>query len=561
MGWGRIRVWNDDQIAARVGLSAASAPRHGDRHLRPHRRDHPPGFDGQQGPHRRRRRPGDERRDRRHPRRINLEDEDTTLFQIWIETDRPGAQPGWGAKPFPKDARDGRFQLLASGDAGRRRADHQRRRADPRRDGQGRRIDRDRRVDPTGTSIWSRAAGCGSTASRPSPRDGVAITGERQAARSRPRRTPSWCWSTRARRLSPPFIQLCLKSGGLRAMRHRRAPEAARLNGNERDENEGRLALWHCGIGGRAGARAVRPRSRRIRARRPPTRPRTDTDRPARAAEFQPQRHGHPPGAETPPRPAPHRRRRRDRATRADVRRPRRRQRRARRRSPAAAARSTAARLAAATVRAAASLAACRRIVRRCRRPTPVDAQPRARLRPPPRRRLPASRRLRSCRGCLPLIAARRRRRLLCSGASARGRAMRPPARRSDADSCAPRACAAAAAAAPRRAPPPPQPRRPPAASPSGIVSTRLRPWLEIEFAPGRCVVEDDKVTIEFDVELFNSGSAPARDVLVEASMFNAGPSRTQEIGAFFAHPVGQGRADPGDPAAASASPSRARSA
>jgi redox-sensitive bicupin YhaK (pirin superfamily) len=47
---------------------------------------------------------------------FNLEDEDTTLFQIWIETDRPGAQPGWGAKPFPKNARDGKFQLLASGD-------------------------------------------------------------------------------------------------------------------------------------------------------------------------------------------------------------------------------------------------------------------------------------------------------------------------------------------------------------------------------------------------------------------------------------------------------------
>jgi redox-sensitive bicupin YhaK (pirin superfamily) len=45
----------------------------------------------------------------------NLEDEDTTLFQIWIETDRPGAQPGWGAKPFPKDSREGAFQLLASG--------------------------------------------------------------------------------------------------------------------------------------------------------------------------------------------------------------------------------------------------------------------------------------------------------------------------------------------------------------------------------------------------------------------------------------------------------------
>lgn len=45
----------------------------------------------------------------------NLEDEQTTLFQIWIETDKPGVQPGWGAKPFPKDSREGAFQLLASG--------------------------------------------------------------------------------------------------------------------------------------------------------------------------------------------------------------------------------------------------------------------------------------------------------------------------------------------------------------------------------------------------------------------------------------------------------------
>src|SRR5438067_2057622 len=46
----------------------------------------------------------------------NLEDEQTTLFQIWIETDKPGAQPSWGAMPFPKDSRQGAFQLLASGD-------------------------------------------------------------------------------------------------------------------------------------------------------------------------------------------------------------------------------------------------------------------------------------------------------------------------------------------------------------------------------------------------------------------------------------------------------------
>jgi redox-sensitive bicupin YhaK (pirin superfamily) len=47
----------------------------------------------------------------------NLEDEQTTLFQIWIETDRPSAPPSWGAMPFPKESRNGVFQLLASGDA------------------------------------------------------------------------------------------------------------------------------------------------------------------------------------------------------------------------------------------------------------------------------------------------------------------------------------------------------------------------------------------------------------------------------------------------------------
>lgn len=87
-----------------------------------------------------------------------------------------------------------------------------------------------------------------------------------------------------------------------------------------------------------------------------------------------------------------------------------------------------------------------------------------------------------------------------------------------------------------------------PSPPPASIVSTKLRPWLEIEFTPGRCVVENDKATIQFDVALFNSGSAPARDVLVEASMFNAGPAQDEEIGAFFAHPVANGDRIPAIP-------------
>jgi redox-sensitive bicupin YhaK (pirin superfamily) len=45
----------------------------------------------------------------------NLEDEATTLFQIWVLTDAPGAKPAWGAAQFPKADRSGRFVTLASG--------------------------------------------------------------------------------------------------------------------------------------------------------------------------------------------------------------------------------------------------------------------------------------------------------------------------------------------------------------------------------------------------------------------------------------------------------------
>lgn len=93
-------------------------------------------------------------------------------------------------------------------------------------------------------------------------------------------------------------------------------------------------------------------------------------------------------------------------------------------------------------------------------------------------------------------------------------------------------------APAPQPAPVPPQAAREP---PSGVVSTRLRPWVELTFRPLRCIVEDASVTIEFEVDVYNSGSIPARAVLVEASLFNAGPAQDQAIGAFFANPAGHG--------------------
>lgn len=100
--------------------------------------------------------------------------------------------------------------------------------------------------------------------------------------------------------------------------------------------------------------------------------------------------------------------------------------------------------------------------------------------------------------------------------------------------------------------PPPAQPRAPPTrpvqpradpVAPGGIISTGLRPWLDIDLIPDRAFLDDQGTAIAFDVTLFNSGSAAARDVIVEARLLNAGASQDDELGAFFA-----AAAKPGDP-------------
>jgi len=115
MGWGRIRVWNDDRIAAKSGFPPH---RHRDMEIITYVRtgaithQDSMGNKGRTGA-------GDVQvmsagTGVTHAE-YNLEAEDTTLFQIWIETDKPNAEPSWGAMPFPKESREGQFQLLASG--------------------------------------------------------------------------------------------------------------------------------------------------------------------------------------------------------------------------------------------------------------------------------------------------------------------------------------------------------------------------------------------------------------------------------------------------------------
>lgn len=115
MGWGRIRVWNDDTIAAKSGF-----PPHPHNNMeivtfvRTGAITHKDSL-GNTG----RTAAGDVQVMSAGTGIVhaeyNLEEEATTLFQIWIETDRPGVSPGWGQREFPRGERAGRWEIVASG--------------------------------------------------------------------------------------------------------------------------------------------------------------------------------------------------------------------------------------------------------------------------------------------------------------------------------------------------------------------------------------------------------------------------------------------------------------
>ena len=115
MGWGTLRVWNDDEIAAHSGF-----PTHPHRdmeiitYVRQGAITHKDSL-GNQG----RTEAGDVQvmsagTGIAHSE-YNLEDSTTKIFQIWIEPNQSGLPPSWGSKPFPIGERAGTFITLASG--------------------------------------------------------------------------------------------------------------------------------------------------------------------------------------------------------------------------------------------------------------------------------------------------------------------------------------------------------------------------------------------------------------------------------------------------------------
>ncbi|MEL7546677.1 MAG: pirin family protein [Pseudomonadota bacterium] len=117
LGHGKLRVWNDDTIRAQTGF-----PPHGHRdmeiitYVRSGAITHEDSM-GNKG----RTEAGDVQvmsagSGVQHSE-WNAENEDTTIFQIWIEPNEMGGAPAWGAREFPKQDRSGQWAVLASGEA------------------------------------------------------------------------------------------------------------------------------------------------------------------------------------------------------------------------------------------------------------------------------------------------------------------------------------------------------------------------------------------------------------------------------------------------------------
>ncbi len=115
MGWGALRVWNDDEIAPSTGFPPHP---HANMEIITYVREgavtHRDSL-GNEG----RTQAGDVQvmsagAGIRHAE-YNLEQSPARIFQIWITPSREGGSPAWGSQPFPKADRSGRLVTLASG--------------------------------------------------------------------------------------------------------------------------------------------------------------------------------------------------------------------------------------------------------------------------------------------------------------------------------------------------------------------------------------------------------------------------------------------------------------
>jgi quercetin 2,3-dioxygenase len=116
MGWGNIRVWNDDTIAAHTGFSPHP---HNDMEIITFIRSGAISHEDSLG-NKGRTAAGDVQVMSAGSGIVhgeyNRENEATTLFQIWVQPDSKGAPPSWDQREFPRGNRAGSWVVVASGD-------------------------------------------------------------------------------------------------------------------------------------------------------------------------------------------------------------------------------------------------------------------------------------------------------------------------------------------------------------------------------------------------------------------------------------------------------------
>ena len=112
MGWGALRVWNDDEIAANSGFPPHP---HRDMEIITFVRQGAISHEDNQG-NAGRTEAGDVQvmaaGSGIFHAEYNREPERTDIFQIWIQTAKPGAKPSWGTRHFPRGQG---MSILASG--------------------------------------------------------------------------------------------------------------------------------------------------------------------------------------------------------------------------------------------------------------------------------------------------------------------------------------------------------------------------------------------------------------------------------------------------------------
>ncbi|MEM8988239.1 MAG: pirin family protein [Pseudomonadota bacterium] len=118
MGWGALRVWNDDEIAPQQGFQPHP---HRDMEIITYVRQGAITHEDSLG-NKGRTEAGDVQVMSAGAgvvhSEFNLEDETTRIFQIWITPREAGGEASWAAMEFPKADRAGELVILATGRAG-----------------------------------------------------------------------------------------------------------------------------------------------------------------------------------------------------------------------------------------------------------------------------------------------------------------------------------------------------------------------------------------------------------------------------------------------------------